>query len=86
MAFVRDAAVGPSARLPLQSIATRANSSDILAVEASYHAIYDHCTSKYLAQAGVANTFVQLADVGIRGNGHMLMLEKNNLEIARFIE
>lgn len=48
--------------------------------------MYDHCTAKYLAQAGVPKTFVQLADVGIRGNGHMLMLEKNNLEIERFIE
>jgi hypothetical protein len=29
--------------------------------------------------------FVRLADVGIRGNGHMMMLEKNNLEIAAFL-
>jgi hypothetical protein len=57
----------------------------IIATESSYHAVYDHCTSKYLAQAGVANTFVRLEDVGIRGNGHMLMIEKNNLEIADFI-
>ena len=58
----------------------------IIATESSYHAVYDHCTSKYLAQAGVANTYVRLEDVGIRGNGHMLMIEKNNLEIAGFIE
>ena len=58
----------------------------ILAAESSYHAVYDHCTSKYLAQAGVPNTFVRLEDVGIRGNGHMLMIEKNNLDIARFID
>ena len=57
----------------------------ILAAESSYHAVYDHCTSKYLAQAGVPNTFVRLEEVGIRGNGHMLMIEKNNLEIADFI-
>jgi pimeloyl-ACP methyl ester carboxylesterase len=58
----------------------------ILAAESSYHAVYDHCTSKYLDQAGVKNTFVRLEDVGLRGNGHMLMIEKNNLEIAAFIE
>jgi len=58
----------------------------ILAAESSYHAVYDHCTSKYLAQAGVANTFVRLEDVGIHGNGHMLMIEKNNLDIANFID
>jgi pimeloyl-ACP methyl ester carboxylesterase len=57
----------------------------IIAAESSYHAVYDHCTAKYLAQAGVKNDFVRLEDVGIRGNGHMLMLEKNNLEIAAFI-
>jgi pimeloyl-ACP methyl ester carboxylesterase len=57
----------------------------ILAAESSYHAVYDHCTAKYLAQAGVANDFVRLENVGIRGNGHMLMIEKNNLEIAAYI-
>jgi pimeloyl-ACP methyl ester carboxylesterase len=57
----------------------------IVAAESSYHAMYDHCTSKYLAQAGVPNTFVRLEDAGIRGNGHMMMLEKNNLDIARLM-
>ena len=56
----------------------------IVTGEASYHAPYDHGTSAFLKQAGVAHTFVRLADVGIRGNGHMMMLEKNNLEIAAF--
>ena len=37
---------------------------------------------KYLEQAGVRSTWIKLADAGIRGNGHMMMLEKNNLEIA----
>lgn len=26
--------------------------------------------------------FIRLADIGIKGNGHMLMLEKDNLEVA----
>jgi pimeloyl-ACP methyl ester carboxylesterase len=54
----------------------------IVSSEASYHASYDHCTAQYLAQAGVKNDFIRLADRGIRGNGHMMMLEKNNLAIA----
>ncbi len=55
----------------------------VVQAEASYHATYDHCTVAYLRQARVANVrFVRLADIGIKGNGHMLMLEKNNLEIA----
>jgi pimeloyl-ACP methyl ester carboxylesterase len=58
----------------------------ILAAESSYHAVYDHCTAKYLNQAGVNTTFVRLEAVGIRGNGHMMMIEKNNLEIADFID
>lgn len=55
----------------------------ILTSEASYHAPYDHCTVKYLEQAGVHPTWIKLADIGIRGNGHMMMLEKNNREIAQ---
>ncbi|HXP86403.1 MAG TPA: alpha/beta hydrolase [Bryobacteraceae bacterium] len=54
----------------------------ILTAEASYHAPYDHCTVKYLEQAGVHPTWVKLADQGIHGNGHMMMLEKNNQNIA----
>lgn len=50
--------------------------------EASYHAVYDHLTVKFLEQAGVRPTFIRLDDVGVRGNGHMLMLEKNNHEIS----
>ena len=58
----------------------------IISSEASYHASYDHCTAQYLAQAGVKNSFIRLADRGIHGNGHMMMLEKNNLQIAAVIE
>lgn len=57
----------------------------VFAAEASYHAIYDHCTAKYLKQAGVKADFVRLEDVGIKGNGHMVMIEKNNLDIAAMI-
>jgi pimeloyl-ACP methyl ester carboxylesterase len=58
----------------------------IVTAEASYHAVYDHCTAQYLTQAGVTNTRLNLADVGIRGNGHMMMLEKNSVEIAAAID
>jgi len=57
----------------------------IMTAEASYHAPYDHCTVKYLEQAGVHSTWIKLADIGIHGNGHMIMLEKNNLDIAAVI-
>lgn len=58
----------------------------IVTSESSYHVPYDHCTSRYLTQAGVKNEFVRLPDVGIKGNGHMMMLEKNNLEIAKYLD
>ncbi len=58
----------------------------VVASEASYHAAYDHCTAQYLEQAGVKNTFVRLPDRGIHGNGHMMMLERNNLEVAKVLD
>jgi pimeloyl-ACP methyl ester carboxylesterase len=57
----------------------------LIVAEASSAANTNHCVSKYLTQAGVENTWVNLADVGIHGNGHMMMWEKNNIEIAQFI-
>jgi len=53
--------------------------------ESSYHAPYDHCTATYLKQAGASVDFIRLPERGIHGNGHMVMLEKNNLEIANFL-
>lgn len=57
----------------------------VLTAEASYHAPYDHCTVKFLRQAGVQPDFVRLVDLGIRGNSHVMMLEKNSREIAAVI-
>ncbi len=57
----------------------------IVVSEASYHAPYDHCTSAYLKQAGANPTLIRLADMGVRGNGHMMMIEKNNAAIAAVI-
>jgi len=56
-----------------------------LAAEASFYAPYSHCTVGYLRQAGVNVDFVKLADVGLRGNGHMMMMEKNSDAIAQVI-
>ena len=54
--------------------------------QASYHSTYDYCTSPFLDQAGVPNTYVYLPTVQINGNGHMQMLEMNNLDIAALDE
>ena len=57
----------------------------IVTSEASYHAPYDHCTVKYLHQAGVQASWLKLADHGIRGNSHVMMMEKNSRAIAEQI-
>jgi pimeloyl-ACP methyl ester carboxylesterase len=58
----------------------------VMAAEASYHQVYDHCTARFLTQAGVPTEYIRLQDKGIYGNGHMVMLEKNNLDIARLLD
>lgn len=58
----------------------------IVTSEASYHAPYDHCNAAWLTQAGVKTTHIRLENLGLHGNGHMMMVEKNSLQIARYIE
>jgi len=58
----------------------------VMTAEASYHQVYDHCTVKYLSQAGVRTEYIRLQDKGIHGNGHMVMIEKNNLDVARAVD
>jgi pimeloyl-ACP methyl ester carboxylesterase len=55
-----------------------------VAGEASYHRPYAHCTAKWLNQAGVKTTFVGLEEVGLRGNGHQMLSEKNSDGIAKY--
>jgi hypothetical protein len=54
----------------------------IVTGEASFRATMDDCTAAFLAQAGAKPDRLALAEHGIRGNGHMMMLEANNLEVA----
>lgn len=55
-----------------------------VAGEASYHRPYAHCVAKWLNQAGVEATFVGLESVGLFGNGHEFMVEKNSAGISNF--
>ena len=45
----------------------------------------EHYWFNQLKQAGVPVTFIRLEEKGIKGNGHMVMYEKNNLEIAALL-
>ena len=58
----------------------------IVTGEASFHGPYEHCIVKFLEQAGVHPTWLNLGAMGIHGNGHMMMLEKNSDQIADAIE
>jgi pimeloyl-ACP methyl ester carboxylesterase len=53
--------------------------------EGGYHRVYDHCLAKWLNQAGVKTEYVEMEKVGLSGNGHMMMLEKNSADIAKYM-
>ena len=55
-----------------------------VAGDASYHRPYAHCVAKWLNQAGVKTTFVGLETVGLTGNNHQFMSEKNSAGIANY--
>ena len=58
----------------------------VMTSESSYHAPYDYWTAAFLRQAGVDAEYLPLESIGIHGNGHMMMLEKNNLEVAAVLD
>ena len=57
----------------------------VIEAEASFYAGYNHCNVEYLRQAGVRTDFIRLASIGIHGNGHMMMFEKNSDQVAQVI-
>ena len=57
----------------------------LISGQASYHRIFDACTARWLSQAGVPTEYLELESVGLTGNGHEMMLEKNQAEIASHV-
>jgi len=55
-----------------------------VSAEASYHRPYARCIAKWLNQAGVLTEYVRLEDVGLPGNGHQMMSERNSASIAKY--
>ncbi len=55
----------------------------VLSAEASFHTPYDYLTAKYLRAAGVPAEYLRLDQLGVHGNGHMMMVEKNSDAVAR---
>ncbi|PNP82739.1 hypothetical protein FNYG_03970 [Fusarium nygamai] len=59
----------------------------LITSEASYHMPYDYCIARYLKQAGCSKTkHIELGEVGIHGNGHMMFMEKNSDQIQALVE
>ena len=54
----------------------------IVTAEASFRTAVDDCTTAFLTQAGARPDSLKLAEAGLRGNGHMMMLEKNSDAVA----
>jgi len=54
----------------------------IVTAEASFRATMDDCTAAFLTQAGAKPDRLALAEHGIHGNGHMMMLESNSDQVA----
>ncbi|MDQ1582919.1 MAG: hypothetical protein QOF36_973 [Microbacteriaceae bacterium] len=52
---------------------------------ASYRTYVDPWTSQFLRDAAVPHDHIRLADLGIVGNGHLMMLEQNSQEISSTI-
>ena len=72
----------PARRLPnLASIPVA-----VVTSEASAWSMHDHGTVDYLVQAGVRAVHLRLEDHGLRGNGHLMMQERNSDDIAAFLE
>jgi pimeloyl-ACP methyl ester carboxylesterase len=57
----------------------------VLSAECSGFEPSCHATADYLRECGADVTEIRLGEIGIHGNGHAMMLEKNNAEIAAVI-
>jgi len=53
-----------------------------LSSEAGYNTLWDPCTTRYLAQAGVNFNWIRLQNIGIHGNAHFMFIEQNSDQVA----
>jgi pimeloyl-ACP methyl ester carboxylesterase len=57
----------------------------VVTSEASYHTAYDSGTVAFLRQAGLKLDHIKLWEIGIRGNAHFMMMERNNREVLQVV-
>ncbi len=58
----------------------------VVSGQASHHIYYDGCTVAFLRATGARAVQIKLADEGVRGNAHMLMIERNSDAVAGVVE
>ena len=58
----------------------------VVTAEASWFAQFGHAVVEFLRQAGANVAHLRLAEHGIHGNGHLMMLERNSADIASLID
>jgi pimeloyl-ACP methyl ester carboxylesterase len=58
----------------------------IVTAEASPFSYFDGHLTAFLDQVGCQSTLLRLAEQGIHGNGHGMMMEKNNADVLAVIE
>jgi len=66
----------------VQSSIVARNDASAVTITAGTRATMDDCTAAFLTQAGAKPDRLALAEHGIRGNGHMMMLESNSDAVA----
>jgi pimeloyl-ACP methyl ester carboxylesterase len=54
----------------------------LLTAPSGYNTEWDPGTNRYLLQAGVKHTWLRLENIGIKGNGHFMFIEKNSDQVA----
>lgn len=70
---------------PRQLINLKGLRTAVVHAEASWHALYDWCTVRFLKQAGVLAELIDLSKEDVKGNGHMMMIERNSDEVAEVV-
>lgn len=58
----------------------------VVTAEASYHTLHDWCTVAFARQTGLEVEQVELEKNGVRGNGHLMFIEKNSDQVADIVE
>lgn len=86
LVLARDDNENPSTGMARELVNIKQSYHALVTAEASPHSQYDWMTSSFMKQAGVRLDWIKLEEHQIRGNGHLMFLEKNSNQVAALIE